>query len=153
MDQHPKVRLVEVDAENWRALTEVKSKPGQERFVASVAWYLCLAHYGDDWHPLAIEVDGSILGHLMWAIDEEDGSAWLGGLVIDADAQGRGIGHAAVVAFLDRFTEDGRTNAALSYLPDNAIARKLYADLGFVETGEMADEEIVARYQRSSSPI
>lgn len=149
MDQHPKVRLVEVDAENWRALTEVKSKPGQERFVASVAWYLCIAHYGEDWHPLAIEVDGSIVGHLMWAIDEEDGSAWLGGLVIDADAQGRGIGHAAVVAFLDRFTEDGRTNAALSYLPDNAIARKLYADLGFVETGEMADEEIVARYKWS----
>ena len=149
MDQHPKVRLVEVDAENWRALTEVKSKPGQERFVASVAWYLCLAHYGDDWHPLAIEVDGSIVGHLMWAIDEEDGSAWLGGLVIDADAQGSGIGHAALVAFLDRFTEDEHTNAALSYLPDNTIARKLYADLGFVETGEMADEEIVARYQRS----
>lgn len=149
VDQHPKVRLVEVDAENWRALTEVKSKPGQERFVASVAWYLCLAHYGDDWHPLAIEVDGSIVGHLMWAIDEEDGSAWLGGLVIDADAQGSGIGHAALVAFLDRFTEDGHTNAALSYLPDNTIARKLYADLGFVETGEMADEEIVARYQRS----
>lgn len=149
VDQHPKVRLVEVDAENWRALTEVKSKPGQERFVASVAWYLCLAHYGDDWHPLAIEVDGSIVGHLMWAIDEEDGSAWLGGLVIDADAQGSGIGHAALVAFLDRFTEDEHTNAALSYLPDNTIARKLYADLGFVETGEMADEEIVARYQRS----
>ena len=149
MDQHPKVRLVEVDAENWRALTEVKSKPGQERFVASVAWYLCLAHYGDDWHPLAIEGDGSIVGHLMWAIDEEDGSAWLGGLVIDADAQGSGIGHAALVAFLDRFTEDEHTNAALSYLPDNTIARKLYADLGFVETGEMADEEIVARYQRS----
>ena len=149
MDQHPKVRLVEVDAENWRALTEVKSKPGQERFVASVAWYLCLAHYGDDWHSLAIEVDGSIVGHLMWAIDEEDGSAWLGGLVIDADAQGSGIGHAALVAFLDRFTEDEHTNAALSYLPDNTIARKLYADLGFVETGEMADEEIVARYQRS----
>ena len=85
----------------------------------------------------------------MWAIDEEDGSAWLGGLVIDADAQGSGIGHAALVAFLDRFTEDEHTNAALSYLPDNTIARKLYADLGFVETGEMADEEIVARYQRS----
>jgi predicted GNAT family acetyltransferase len=29
------------------------------------------------------------------------------------------------------------------------VARKLYADLGFVETGEMADDEIVARYQRN----
>ncbi len=150
MDQDPKVRLVEVDAENWRALAEVKSKPGQERFVASVAWYLCLAHYGDDWHPLAIEVDGSIVGHLMWGIDEdEDDSAWLGGLVIDADAQGRGIGRAAVVAFLDRFTKDGRTNAGITFKPDNTIARKLYADIGFVETGEMAEDEIVARYQRS----
>jgi diamine N-acetyltransferase len=36
-------------------------------------------------------------------------------------------------------------NFALSYAPDNTVARHLYSDLGFVETGEMAEDEIVAR--------
>jgi diamine N-acetyltransferase len=149
----PDVRLVEVDGSNWRAAAGVTPQAGQDRFVAAVAYYLCLAHYGGVWHPLGVEVDGSIVGHVMWALDEEDGSVWLGGLVIDAAAQGLGIGRAVVLGFLQRFSEDGRTNVALSYLPDNTIARKLYTDIGFVETGEMADDEIVARFQRGDVPV
>lgn len=144
----PEVRLVDVDGANWRQIVDIAPRPDQERFVAPVARYLCLAHYGGEWRPLAIETNGSIVGHVMWAIDEADGSVWLGGLVIDAAAQGRGIGRGAVMAFLDRFTEQGHTNAALSYSPENTAARRLYADLGFVETGEMEDDEIVARYRR-----
>jgi diamine N-acetyltransferase len=145
----PQVRLLEVEALNWRDVVDVAPRTDQEHFVAPVARYLCLAHYGGEWHPLAVQTDGSIVGHVMWAVDEADGSTWLGGLVIDSAAQGRGIGRAAVLAFLERFTENGRTNVALSYSPENVVARKLYADLGFVETGEMADDEIVARYQRN----
>ena len=140
------VRLVEVDAANWRDLIRVAPYPDQESFVAAIAFYLCLANYGGEWHPLAIEADGTVVGHVMWAIDDADSSVWLGGLVIDAGVQRRGIGHAAVAAFLQRFTAEGHTNVALSYSPTNLVARKLYADLGFVETGEMEGEEVVARH-------
>ena len=143
------VRLVEVDAANWRNVARVRPRADQEQFVASVTYYLCLAHYGPDWHPLAIEVKGEIVGHVMWAIDEEDGSVWLGGLVIDSAAQNKGYGRAAVQAFLDRFSENGSSNIGLSYSPENDRARRLYRAIGFVETGEMEDNEIVARYQRS----
>lgn len=146
--QSAPVRLIEVDAENWRSVIEVTPKRGQEEFVAPVANYLCLCHYGGEWHPLAIKADGAIVGHVMWAVDEEDDSVWLGGLVIDATAQGRGYGRAAVLAFLDRFKrKDGGVNAALSYMPDNTVARSLYLDIGFIETGEMEGDEIVARYK------
>lgn len=140
------VRLVEVDATNWRDLSRVTPHPHQESFVAPIAYYLCLATYGGEWHPLAIEADGTVVGHVMWAIDDADSSVWLGGLVIDAGAQRRGIGHAAVAAFLQRFATGGHTNVALSYSPTNLVARKLYADLGFVETGETEGEEVVARH-------
>jgi diamine N-acetyltransferase len=40
---------------------------------------------------------------------------------------------------------EGATSFALSYAPDNAVARRLYASLGFVETGEREDGELVAR--------
>lgn len=139
------VGLVEVDASNWRDVAAVTPKPGQERFVASTTYYLCLAHYGGDWSPLAIVEDGLVVGHLMWAIDEDDHSVWLGGLVVDGAAQGRGVGRSAVVALLDRFGSDGMINAALSYSPDNDIARRIYRSLGFEETGEREDDEVVAR--------
>jgi diamine N-acetyltransferase len=34
---------------------------------------------------------------------------------------------------------------ALSYAPDNAVARTLYRSLGFIETGEADGDEVVAR--------
>ena len=149
-DSHRNLRLVEVDATNWRDVAAASPRPDQDRFVATTTYYLCLAQFGADWHSLAVAADGAIVGHVMWAVDETDGSVWLGGLVIDAAAQGRGIGRAAVAAFIEKFTEDGRVDIALSYLPDNTAARKLYADLGFVETGEMEAGEIVARLRRYS---
>jgi diamine N-acetyltransferase len=143
----PTVNLLEVDEENWRDVANIKVKPGQEEFVAATTYYMCLAHYGDDWHPLAIEADGEIVGHVMWGVDKEEDSIWLGGLVIDAAKQGLGIGRAAVQAFLDRFGPEPGAHIALSYAPENAVARQLYQKLGFVETGEMAEDEVVARYR------
>jgi diamine N-acetyltransferase len=145
------VRLVEVDSTNWRDLASVSPLPAQEKHVAAVTYYLCLGYYGGQWHSLGIEADGSIVGHVMWAIDDADGSVWLGGLVIDAGAQGHGYGKAAVGAFLDRFTGDEGADVALSYAPDNTTARSLYRGLGFVETGETEGDEIVARYRRAVS--
>ncbi len=144
----PAVRLVPVDATNWRAVAAVSPREDQQRYVTAVTYYLCLALYDGTWHCLAVVVGGAVVGHVMWGVDPQDGAVWLGGLVVDSSAQGRGVGRAAVAALLDRFTTDGRVNVALSYAPDNTVARNLYRTLGFVETGEMEDDEVVARYRR-----
>jgi diamine N-acetyltransferase len=144
-DTPPEVQLVEVDASNWREVAAVKPMAGQEAFVAATTYYLCLAHYGGEWSPLAIVSDESVVGHLMWAVDEEDGSTWLGGVVINSAAQNQGVGRAAVLSFIDRFSSGSRVDLALSYAPDNTVARHLYSELGFIETGEMEEDEIVAR--------
>jgi len=39
----------------------------------------------------------------------------------------------------------GYREATLSYEPENVVARRLYTSLGFVETGERVDDELVAR--------
>ena len=140
------VSLVAVDAQNWRDVAAVTPRPGQERFVAPTTYYLCLCSYGPDWTPLGISVAGQIVGHVMWAVDEDDGSYWIGGLVIDADHQRRGIGRAAIEALVARFAAEAPdAGVALSYQPDNEPARALYAGLGFVETGETEGDEVVAR--------
>ena len=46
---------------------------------------------------------------------------------------------------IDLFRADERVNAVgISYEPENETARKLYASLGFVETGEMMEQETLA---------
>lgn len=139
------IELVTVDASNWRAVADVAPRPDQTGFVTSVSRYLCLCNYDGDWQPLAITVDEQVVGFVMWAIDTDD-SRWIGGLVVDGGQQGRGVGRAAVEALLAMFRDQpGATGAALAYAPDNGVARDLYASLGFVETGEMDDDEVVAR--------
>ncbi len=148
----PAVSLHPVDAATWRDVAEVAPLPDQAAWVAPVTRYLCLCVYDGLWQPLAIREDGRVVGFVMWAVDDADGSHWIGGLVVDAAHQGRGIGRAAVLALLAQFESSGsHRGAALSYDPANTAARDLYGALGFVETGEQDDGEIVAR--RPPGPV
>jgi len=140
------VELTDVTAENWRACADLEVTEDQRAFVAPVSRYLCLCHYGGVWSPLAVTAGGEVVGFVMWAVDPDDQSGWIGGLVIGRERQRRGYGRAAVLALLERLRrEQGCASAALSYAAENAAARSLYRALGFVETGEREDCELVAR--------
>jgi diamine N-acetyltransferase len=104
--------------------------------------------FDGEWTCLGIESGGAMVGHVMWAVDPEDGSTWIGGFVVDHRWQRRGVGSSALGALIDRFTVEGRLDLALSYSPENAAAQHLYLRHGFVETGETEDDEIVARLRR-----
>lgn len=70
-------------------------------------------------------------------------------MLIDRRWQRRGIGRRALAAALVRLAEHGRVAGfALSYHPDNEVARRTYRALGFVETGETEGDEVVARLRR-----
>jgi diamine N-acetyltransferase len=146
------IELADVTAVNWRDVAAIAPLPDQQRFVAPTTYYLCLCHYGGQWNPLAVVADGQIVGFVMWA-EDTDKSRWIGGLVVDASAQRRGIGRGVVQALLLRFAaEPDCRQVALSYHPDNLAARSLYAGLGFVEGNEWEDDEIVARRPCDPSP-
>lgn len=146
-ERTPVVTLRPVDAGSWRDVARLTVGAAQERFVAAPTYYLALCAYGDVWHPMSVhEADGTVVGFLMWGIDDADGSCWLGGVLVDAAHQGRGVGRAAVrEAIRVLRAQTGATAFALSYDPDNTVAKGLYASLGFVETGEVDDGEVVAR--------
>jgi diamine N-acetyltransferase len=142
----PSVSLREVDSDNWRACAALEVNDGQRDFVMPASYYLALCHYGRLWRPLAVYSGTDVVGFVMWAVDPSDNSGWLGALTIDRRHQGSGYGSAAVEAVLRMLKEEhGCTSAALSYSSANVRARRLYASLGFEETGELEDEELVAR--------
>ncbi len=142
----PPVTLEPVSVDNWRDVARLEVTDAQQAHVARPCYYLSLCHYGQLWSPWAIRCQGQVVGMMMWAVDPEDGSCWLGGILVDRGSQGRGIGQAAVRAAIDRLArEQGHRRFALSYHPQNRRAAHVYRKLGFVETGEREDEEVVAR--------
>ncbi|MDC7234947.1 MAG: GNAT family N-acetyltransferase [Spirochaetales bacterium] len=141
-----KISLVPVDSENWREVATLEVHEDQAEFVASGSYYLCLCTYDNLWHPLAILLEDEVIGFMMWAVDEDDGSCWLGGITIDKEYQGKGYGRRAVKGALQMLNrEKGYTDFALSYNSENKGARHLYSSMGFEEHDEMEDDEIVAR--------
>jgi diamine N-acetyltransferase len=140
------VSLRPVDHDNWRNVAKLKVSETQRCFVAEPSYYLALCCYGNDWHPLAICLDEQVIGFMMWAIDPADGSCWLGGILVDQGMQKRGYGRRAVQAAVTMLREKyEHRNFALSYQPANLVAKRLYSKLGFIETNEWEDDEIVAR--------
>ena len=96
------------------------------------------------WTPWALTADGVVVGFLETAFDPSDSSWCIGGVVIDAGQQGRGIGR----ALMQQLVADlrGRPECrlvALTVHEDNAVARALYRSMGFTETGERDDDELV----------
>lgn len=68
-------------------------------------------------------------------------------LMIDKRYQKKGYGREALKLALEfiRTGTCGKTDrCALSYEPENEVAKKLYASFGFTENGEMDGDEIVA---------
>ncbi|WP_327728244.1 GNAT family N-acetyltransferase [Streptomyces sp. NBC_00487] len=142
------VALHDVDDENWRAVADVAPLDDQRRYVpALAARYLLLSLREGVWNSLAVCVGDTVVGHVMWGRDE-DGSYWIGGMLIDAAEQGKGIGRAAARTLM-RWLAD-RTDCEvlrLSYHPDNTAAERLYTSLGFgpvSATEGDEDDEVVA---------
>ena len=138
--------LAPVTADNWRDVADLAPRDDQRRFVpALAARYLLLGLHGDTWHNLAVLEGDAAVAHVMWGVDD-DGSHWIGGLLVDAAHQGRGVGRRAVELLLERWMPD-HLMARASCHPDNAASRALFASLGFVETGEWDDDELVVERQ------
>jgi diamine N-acetyltransferase len=147
----PEIRPVTKD--NWEELIDLKVRDDQKEFVASNLYSIAEAQFGDDFeghwdfHPFGI-YDGNIpVGFLMFGYNFAHSSrqAFIIRLMVDEKYQGRGYGRFGMEKMLEIFRAEERIKAVgVSYEPENEAARKLYASLGFQETGEVVEREIVA---------
>jgi len=143
-DRRGRLISLRVIGDDWRQVADVAPRDDQRRFVYALAGrYLLLSERGELWTSLAVYADDVVVGHVMWAVDD-DGSHWIGGVIVDAPEQGAGVGRALTRTLLGWFaTRPGPPTVRLSYHPDNHSAGRLYRALGFTPNGEIEDGEIV----------
>ena len=143
------VRLEPITEDNVKAVYELTVAPGQEDFVAPNAWSLAqaLAEAAIAW-PRAIVAGDEVVGFLMLEIDpdEKDGRPyWLWRLMVGAAFQGRGHGAAALALALDEVRRRGGSEIYTSWVDAEGGPGPFYLKRGFAPTGEIDDEEVVAR--------
>lgn len=156
------LHLEKVTHENFDDVTDLTIFESQYPFVADnteslAEAYLAISSGEAYAYPFAIYDDETMIGFVMIGYNEaaieedppesskENYSLWR--LMIDKNYQRRGYGREAVRLALEfvRTWPHGRAEyCETSYNPENEVARELYASFGFVENGEMDDDEIVA---------
>ena len=147
------ITLQPVTAANWRALIKLKVREGQNHFVASNLYSIAESQFGFedeghwDFYPFGAYDGDEPVGFVMYCFNFNHSrfQAFIMRLMVDDKFQGKGYGREIMRQVLDGFRADGRIkNVGISYEPENEVARKLYASLGFIEPGEMLDEETLA---------
>lgn len=146
------LRLERLDDSNWRRALEVRPKPEQLTFVADyepvvlVILSKCDRRAGGlTWEPFGILAGGKTVG--VCALAHSAASSKLFHFLIDRDCQGRGYGRAAMTAIIEKLRRERPAckELVLTVHPRNAPAQRLYASLGFRDTGESLEGEPVWR--------
>jgi diamine N-acetyltransferase len=140
------VTLREITMANFMECIKLSVADAQKDFVASNVFSLAEAKADRVSNPLAIYADEQMVGFIMYDVNREEKRGYISRLMVDARSQGQGYGRAAMAEVVDRLKrEPGLHDIQTSYHPDNEAAAALYASLGFRETGEFVNIEVVVR--------
>lgn len=155
------IKLEKITGKNVWDILKLRVFENQKTFVAGndisiIEAYTTISGNGYAF-PFGIYEDDTPIGFLMIGFDTDDywedapfiakGNYNLWRLMIDKNFQNKGYGKEAVglaLKFVKTFPCGEAEYCWLSYEPENETARQLYYSFGFVETGEMDGEELIA---------
>lgn len=145
-----KIELVDL-AGKARDFLSLEPASDQVGLVATVAESYADALYPDPgvvpWLR-GITVDGQPAGMVMCSEPtQENPDPWLWRLLVDKRYQGQGVGRFAVEQVIHMYRTSGCSRLLVSWQPKPNNPGDFYRKLGFVETGELNDGEIVAAYR------
>jgi len=145
----PTITLRAIRRDNWRRIAFLsRTLPqDQQRFVAHNAISMLDAHYSDGaLVDVGIYADDQPVGYVLYGRDTDTGKWWIIRLMIAHAEQGKGYGRAAMQQVIERLRATPGCEAIyISFEPENDAARNLYTSLGFVDTGEIEEGELVFR--------
>ena len=141
------IHLREITKDNLSAVLKLSVHDHQKDQVASNAISIAQGHYSDIAWFRAIYSDEIPVGFVMLEVDNPKSDHWIWRYMIDKEHQGKGFGKEAldrVIAFFK--SETNAKEIWLSYVPkENGGPEGFYRKMGFVETGDIDDGEIVMK--------
>jgi diamine N-acetyltransferase len=140
------VTLEQITGGTVRALCRLAVSPDQSGFVAPNAVSFAEALFEPHAWYRAIAADGVPVGFVMLYDDPAEPVYYLWRFMIDARHQGKGFGARAMELLLAHVR--GRPQATelkVSWMPGEGGPEGFYRRLGFEPTGEIDDDEVVAR--------
>lgn len=140
-----------INKENWRTVTALKVADHQTDWVAP-NWYSIIQALFEGYDSHALKVGTDYVGYVMYEIAPDKHAMYIDRVMIAADQQRKGYGTQAIAHLLKIARQHPDVNAAyISFLPDNDIARQVYARAGFQDTGEIVDGEIVYKIELNAA--
>ena len=147
----PNLELIELNS-RAREFLSLEVAENQQGLVATMA-----QSYADALFPP--EEDGEVVmpwlrgvirkgepaGFIMCAEPTQTkNEAWIWRLLVDKNHQGYGVGSFAVRSAIERYRNLGVKRLLVGWVPKDSSPASFYKKLGFIETGEMLDGEVVA---------
>ena len=143
------LKLRKIDESNFIECFNLSLGEGQDRFVSHPIRSLAQAYvYYNQCTPFGIYRNDTIVGYVMviYDYDEETYNIWH--MMIDEKYQGKGYGSIAIKLCIDYIKSKpfGSSNdVILTCNIDNSIAIHIYEKIGFKDTGERDDNELVMK--------
>ena len=143
------LKLRKIDESNFIECFNLRLGEGQDRFVSHPIRSLAQAYvYYNQCTPFGIYSNDTIVGYVMviYDYDEETYNIWH--MMIDEKYQGKGYGSIAIKLCIDYIKSKpfGSSNdVILTCNIDNSIAIHIYEKIGFKDTGERDDNELVMK--------
>ncbi|WP_454055227.1 GNAT family N-acetyltransferase [Clostridium sp. Marseille-Q7071] len=136
----------EITRENFWECIELSVTENQKSFVASNAVSIAQAKVQPECIPLAVYNDDTMVGFIMYCIDEDDGEYWIYRIMIDKDYQSNGYGKKTLEKLLEIIKEDKSHNKIFLGVHKESIqAVNLYKSVGFDFNGQVFDGEHIMR--------
>ena len=143
------LKLRKIDESNFIECFNLSLGEGQDRFVSHPIRSLAQAYvYYNQCTPFGIYSNDTIVGYVMviYDYDEEKYNIWH--MMIDEKYQGKAYGSIAINLCIDYIKSKpfGSSNdVILTCNIDNSIAIHIYEKIGFKDTGERDDNELVMK--------
>ena len=140
----PTITLREITKDTVRAICALDVGDHQRGFVAPNAVSIAEAHFEPKGWFRAVYADDDPVGFVMLHEDADESEYHLWRFMIDHRHQGNGYGRLAIAMVIDRVRSlPGGTRLVTSYVPGEGSPGAFYHRLGFVDTGEEEDGELV----------
>lgn len=141
------ISLERVNEQNYQHVFALELTNNQKGGVSSNMKSLAQAWiYYDRARPYAIRNDNDIIGFIMFDYKPSEKKAEIWRFMIGKDFQGKGYGTEALSSAIRLLANENLfSTIQINYVKGNFPAKHLYEKLGFQETGEMEENEIVMK--------